>query len=96
MEIDQASSLPFQAPAVLVAVRTALVPPSTASDIDGLDVNFTLDTPDNVSEAGPSNEREMWGEDPTIDFFELTVRFESLSMGTSRFLHVDLTVTLSL
>jgi len=72
----------FQAPTVLVAVRTALVPPSTASDIEGLDVNFSLNMPDNASEAGPSNEREMWGEDPTIECFELTVRFESLYMGT--------------
>lgn len=76
-------SLLFQAPTVLVAVRTALVSPSTASasDIEGLDVNFSLNMPDNVSEAGPSNEREMWGEDPTIECFELTVRFESLYMG---------------
>ena len=72
-------SLPFLAPTVLVAVRTALIPPSTASDIEGLDVS--LNTPDNVSEAGPSNEREMWGEDPTIECFELTVRFENLHMG---------------
>ena len=82
MEADQASSLLFQAPTVLVAVRTALVPPSIAPDIEGLDVNFALDMPDSASEAGPWNEREMWGEDPTIDFFELTVRFESLHMGT--------------
>ena len=37
--------------------------------------------PDNVSEAGPPNEREMWGEDPTIECFELGVRFENLQMG---------------
>lgn len=72
---------PLSAPTVLVAVRTALVPPSTASDIEGLDVNFALDMPDSASEAGPSNEREMWGEDPTIECFELTVRFENLNMG---------------
>jgi len=66
---------------VLVAVRTALVPPSTASDIERLDVNFSLDMPGSVSEAGPSNEREMWGEDPTIECFELTLRFENLYMG---------------
>lgn len=81
MEMSQALSLPSQAPTVLVAVRTVLVPPSTASDIEGLDVNFPLNVPDSASEAGPSNEREMWGEDPTIDFFELTVRFENLHMG---------------
>jgi hypothetical protein len=81
MEMGQALNLPFQAPTVLVAVRTVLVPPSTASDIEGLDVNFPLNVPDSASEAGPSNEREMWGEDPTIDFFELTVRFENLHMG---------------
>lgn len=81
METGQALSLPSQAPTVLVAVRTVLVPPSTASDIEGLDVNFPLNVPDSASEAGPSNEREMWGEDPTIDFFELTVRFENLHMG---------------
>jgi hypothetical protein len=58
-----------------------LVSPSTASDIEGLDVNFNLNMPDDVSEAGPSNEREMWGEDPTIECFELTVKFESLNIG---------------
>lgn len=84
METHEVSSLWFQAPTVLVAVRTALVSPSTASDIEGLDVNFSLNMPDNVSEAGPSNEREMWGEDPTIECFELTVRFESLYMGMWR------------
>lgn len=73
--------IPFAAPTILVAVRSALVPPSTASDIEGLDVNFALNMPDSVSEAGPPNEREMWGEDPTIECFELTVRFESLNMG---------------
>jgi len=52
--------------------------------------------PDNVSEAGPSNEREMWGEDPTIDFFELTVRFDNLNMGTQPGLLAGLVVTLSL
>ena len=57
------------------------MPPSIASDIEGLDVNFALDMPDGVSEAGPSNEREMWGEDPTIECFELTLRFENLYMG---------------
>ena len=77
-------------------MRTALVPPSTASDIEGLDVNFALDMPDNVSEAGPSNEREMWGEDSTIDFFELTVRFDNLNMGTQPGLFAGLAVTLSL
>lgn len=81
VETNRVLSLLFQAPTVLVAVRTALVSPSTASDIEGLDVNFTLNVPDAVSEAGPSNEREMWGEDPTIECFELTVRFENLSMG---------------
>lgn len=89
-------NLRFQAPTVLVAVRTALVPPSTASDIEGLDMNFALSIPDSVSEAGPSNEREMWGEDPTIDFFELTVRFENLLTSTQRRLGVDWVVTLSL
>ena len=81
---------------MLVAVRTALVPPSTASDIEGLGVDFTLDMPDNASEAGPSNEREMWGEDPTIDFFELTVRFDNLSMGTQPSLPADSAITFSL
>ena len=81
MEEFQVLNLPFKAPTVLVAVRTALVPPSTASDIEGVDVNFTLNVPDNASEAGPSNEREMWGEDPTIECFELTLRFENLNMG---------------
>ena len=95
MERSLVLNLPFQAPTVLVAVRTALVPPSTASDIEGLDVNFTLNMPDNASEAGPSNEREMWGEDPTIDFFELTVRFENLHMGTQSSLFADSAVTLS-
>ena len=77
-------------------MRTALVPPSTASDIEGLDVNFALNTPDNVSEAGPLDEREMWGEDPTIDFFELTVRFDNLNMGTQPSSLGGLAVTLSL
>lgn len=71
----------FQAPSVLVAVRTALVSPSTASDIEGLDVNFTVEMADNASEAGPPNEREMWGEDPTIECFELALKFEGLHMG---------------
>jgi hypothetical protein len=81
METGQVLNLLFQAPAVLVAVRTALVSPSTASDIEGLDVNFTVGMLDNASEAGPPNEREMWGEDPTIECFELTVRFDNLYMG---------------
>jgi len=52
--------------------------------------------PDNVSEAGPSDEREMWGEDPTIDFFELTVRFDNLNMGTQPGLFASSAVTSSL
>lgn len=88
-------SLPFVAPTVLVAVRTALVPPSTASDIEGLDVNFALNITDNVNEAGPSNEREMWGEDPTIECFELTMRFENLHMGTYTHSFANFVVTLS-
>lgn len=59
-------------------------------------MDFTLNMPDNASEAGPSNEREMWGEDPTIDFFELTVRFDNLTMGTQPSLFADSAVTLSL
>jgi len=86
---------PSAAPTVLVAVRTALVPPSTASEIEGLDVNFALNAPDSVSEAGPSNEREMWGEDPTIECFELTVRFENLYTGMQWHFIAGLVVTLS-
>ena len=87
-------TLPFTAPTVLVAVRTALVPPSTVSDIESLDVDFTLSIPDNLNEAGPSNEREMWGEDPTIECFELTMRFENLHMGMHTRLFADFMITL--
>ena len=44
-------------------------------------MNFTVEIPDNATEAGPPNEREMWGEDPTIECFELAVKFENLHMG---------------
>ena len=81
MAPGQKLTLLYTAPTVLVAVRTALVPPSTAADIEGLDVDFALNMPDSANEAGPSNEREMWGEDPTIECFELTLRFENLYMG---------------
>ena len=87
-------SLPFTAPTVLVAVRTALVPPSAASDIEGLDVGFTLNVPGEINEAGPSNEREMWGEDPTIECFELTMRFENLHMGMYTRLFAEFIITL--